>query len=182
MELPSRVPLEITFLKANGNWSDFFLLTVNFWILCHSRLLVVYLYDQFQFGYININYLHCGAPKTWYGVSSYATFHLERVVQFYIYNDEILPMEGEDRALNFLAEKTTMLPTKILPQRHVPVYKSVQMPTEFVITFPRACHVGFSHGKRFGTFKSLNRTWLIRITTKDIVQHNWFLTIVMFRL
>lgn len=39
-----------------------------------------------------------------------------------------------------------MFPPNILLQHHVPVYKAVQFPGEFVITFPRAYHAGFSHG------------------------------------
>ena len=33
-----------------------------------------------------------------------------------------------------------------LLQHDVPVYKAVQMPGEFVITFPKAYHAGFSQG------------------------------------
>ncbi|KAJ0794648.1 putative transcription factor & chromatin remodeling &Metalloenzymes JmjC family [Helianthus annuus] len=43
-----------------------------------------------------------------------------------------------------LAEKTTMFSPKILLQNHVPVYKLVQLLGEFVGTFPRAYHAGFS--------------------------------------
>lgn len=39
-----------------------------------------------------------------------------------------------------------MFPPKILLENDVPVYKALQMPGEFVITFPRAYHSGFSHG------------------------------------
>ena len=40
-----------------------------------------------------------------------------------------------------------MFPPNILLEHGVPVYKAVQKPGEFVITFPRAYHAGFSHGK-----------------------------------
>ncbi|RVW66802.1 Lysine-specific demethylase JMJ706 [Vitis vinifera] len=61
----------------------------------------------------SINYHHCGAPKTWYGVP----------------------------------EKTTMFAPCTLLQHDVPVYKAVQMPGEFVITFPKAYHAGFTCGE-----------------------------------
>ncbi|XP_022896764.1 lysine-specific demethylase JMJ706-like isoform X3 [Olea europaea var. sylvestris] len=103
--------------------------------------------DQYLY---SINYHHCGAPKTWYGVPSFAALQLEKIVQNCIYKNEILPLEGEDGAFDILAEKTTMFPPNILLQHTVPVYKSVQMPGEFVITFPRAYHSGFSHGFNCG--------------------------------
>ncbi|KAM0039008.1 putative [histone H3]-dimethyl-L-lysine(36) demethylase [Helianthus debilis subsp. tardiflorus] len=49
-----------------------------------------------------------------------------------------------------LAEKTTMFSPKILLQNHVPGYKLVQLLGEFVGTFPRAYHAGFSHGFNCG--------------------------------
>ncbi|XP_027160736.1 lysine-specific demethylase JMJ706-like [Coffea eugenioides] len=97
----------------------------------------------------SINYHHCGAPKTWYGVPSNAALQFENVVQHCVY-DRLLSVDGEDGAFNVLAEKTTLFPPKILLQHGVPVYKAVQMPGEFVITFPRAYHAGFSHGFNCG--------------------------------
>ncbi|KAL3524536.1 hypothetical protein ACH5RR_017370 [Cinchona calisaya] len=98
----------------------------------------------------SINYHHCGAPKTWYGVPSNAALKFENIVQHYVYDHEILSVDGVDGAFHILAEKTTMFPPKILLQHGVPVYKAVQMPGEFVITFPRAYHAGFSHGFNCG--------------------------------
>ncbi|WOH02007.1 hypothetical protein DCAR_0521394 [Daucus carota subsp. sativus] len=94
----------------------------------------------------SINYLHCGAPKTWYGVPGHAAVDFEKVVQQYIYKQEILSTNGEDGAFDLLVEKTTMFSPKILQEHNVPVCKAVQMPGEFVITFPKAYHAGFSHG------------------------------------
>ncbi|KAE8671696.1 Jumonji domain protein isoform 2 [Hibiscus syriacus] len=72
----------------------------------------------------SINYHHCGASKTWYGVP--------------------------DGAFDALLGKTTLFPPSILLKHDVPVYKAVQKPGEFVITFPRAYHAGFSHGFNCG--------------------------------
>ncbi|KAK2972866.1 hypothetical protein RJ640_028394 [Escallonia rubra] len=98
----------------------------------------------------SINYHHCGAPKTWYGVPGHAAFEFESVVQHYVYAREILLTDGEDGAFDLLVEKTTMFPPNLLLENSVPVYKAVQIPGEYVITFPRAYHAGFSHGFNCG--------------------------------
>ena len=66
-----------------------------------------------------------------------------------MYNDDILSTCGEDGAFDVLLGKTTIFPPKILLDHDVPVYKAVQKPGEFVVTFPRAYHAGFSHGTQF---------------------------------
>jgi JmjC domain, hydroxylase len=104
----------------------------------------------------SINYQHCGAAKTWYGVPGRAAPSFERVVQQHVYNQEILTgQRGEDAAFDILLGKTTMFPPKVLLDHGVPVYKAVQRPGEFVITFPRAYHAGFSNG----TY-SLHSVWV----------------------
>ncbi|XAR52082.1 hypothetical protein NMG60_11019976 [Bertholletia excelsa] len=98
----------------------------------------------------SINYHHFGAPKTWYGVPGSAALDFERVVQHHVYTDEILSTCKENGVFGMLVEKTTMFPPNVLLQNSVPVYKAVQFPGEFVITFPRAYHAGFSHGFNCG--------------------------------
>lgn len=71
------------------------------------------------------------------------------VVQKHVYTHEILPTKRDDAAFNLLLGKTTMFPPNILIEHDVPVYKAVQKPGEFIITFPRAYHAGFSHGNIF---------------------------------
>ena len=95
----------------------------------------------------SINYHHCGASKTWYGVPGHAAYDFENVVQEHVYDGEILIHEGVDATFNLLIGKTTMFPPEILSEHKVPVYKAVQEPGEFIITFPQAYHAGFSHGK-----------------------------------
>lgn len=103
-------------------------------------------FERNLFFFFSINYHHCGAPKTWYGVPGSAAHEFENVFQHHVYTSEILSTNGPEGAFEILAEKTTMFPPKILLQNHVPVYKLVQLPGEFVGTFPRAYHAGFSHG------------------------------------
>ncbi|KAG8084259.1 hypothetical protein GUJ93_ZPchr0010g8757 [Zizania palustris] len=98
----------------------------------------------------SINYHHCGAFKTWYGIPGDAAPGFERVASQYVYNKDILVGEGEDAAFDVLLGKTTMFPPNILLDHNVPVYKAVQKPGEFVITFPRSYHAGFSHGFNCG--------------------------------
>jgi len=94
----------------------------------------------------SINYHHCGAFKTWYGIPGDAAPGFERVASQYVYNKDILIGDGEDAAFDVLLGKTTMFPPNVLLDHNVPVYKAVQRPGEFVITFPRSYHAGFSHG------------------------------------
>ncbi|KAL5798304.1 hypothetical protein ACOSQ2_003124 [Xanthoceras sorbifolium] len=98
----------------------------------------------------SINYHHCGASKTWYGVPGHAALEFEKVVREHVYTQDILSTDGEDGAFDVLLGKTTLFPPNILLEHDVPVYKAVQKPGEFVITFPRAYHAGFSHGFNCG--------------------------------
>lgn len=98
----------------------------------------------------SINYHHCGAPKTWYAVPGKAAPDFEKVVREHVYDHTILSGEGETAAFDILLGKTTMFPPNILLHHHVPVYRAIQKPGEFVITFPRAYHSGFSHGFNCG--------------------------------
>ena len=60
-----------------------------------------------------------------------------------------------------------MFAPSTLLKHDVPVYKAVQMPGEFVITFPKAYHAGFSQGH----IRSLSRLFqeLINIMTLPII-------------
>ncbi|XP_044503685.1 lysine-specific demethylase JMJ706-like isoform X2 [Mangifera indica] len=98
----------------------------------------------------SINYHHCGASKTWYGIPGHAALKFEKVVREHVYTDDILSTDGEDGAFDVLLGKTTLFPPNILLECNVPVYKAVQKPGEFIITFPRAYHAGFSHGFNCG--------------------------------
>ncbi|XP_058104009.1 lysine-specific demethylase JMJ13-like [Magnolia sinica] len=98
----------------------------------------------------SINYHHCGASKTWYGIPGHAAPDFEKTVREHVYTREILSTEGDNAAFDVLLGKTTMFPPNILLEHDVPVYKAVQKPGEFVVTFPRAYHAGFSHGFNCG--------------------------------
>nr|XP_029119785.1 lysine-specific demethylase SE14 isoform X2 [Elaeis guineensis] len=94
----------------------------------------------------SLNFLHMGSPKTWYAVPGEYAATLEEIVRVQGYGGNV------DRltAFTMLGEKTTLLSPEVLVASGVPCCRLVQHPGEFVVTFPRAYHVGFSHGFNCG--------------------------------
>ncbi|VFQ64793.1 unnamed protein product [Cuscuta campestris] len=94
----------------------------------------------------SMNFLHMGSPKTWYAVPGDYASKFEEVIRVHGYGDRT------DRlaALTLLGEKTTLLSPDIIASSGIPCCRLVQYPGEFVVTFPRAYHVGFSHGFNCG--------------------------------
>ncbi|KAI2492684.1 transcription factor [Fragilaria crotonensis] len=93
----------------------------------------------------SINYHHKGAPKQWYGIpgTKKDAEGLEKVFKRY------LSMKMRD-VPDLLHHITTMFSPRLLQNDGVPVYKVLQYPGEFVITFPMAFHGGFSMGPNVG--------------------------------
>ncbi|CAB9516648.1 specific demethylase 5D [Seminavis robusta] len=93
----------------------------------------------------SINYHHKGAPKQWYGVPGNMTAAdgLEKVFK------NFLSMKMRD-VPDLLHHITTMFSPRLLQNADVPVYKLLQHEGEYVITFPRAFHGGFSLGPNVG--------------------------------
>ncbi|KAJ1413253.1 Zinc finger C2H2-type [Sesbania bispinosa] len=94
----------------------------------------------------SLNYLHMGAPKTWYGVPRDAAVAFEEVVRVHGYGGEINPLV----TFAILGEKTTVMSPEVFISAGVPCCRLVQNAGEFVVTFPRAYHTGFSHGFNCG--------------------------------
>nr|GMD32108.1 probable lysine-specific demethylase ELF6 [Ipomoea batatas] len=94
----------------------------------------------------SLNFLHMGSPKTWYAVPGDYAFKFEEVIRVHAYGD------STDRlaALTLLGEKTTLLSPEVIVSSGIPCCRLVQYPGEFVVTFPRAYHIGFSHGFNCG--------------------------------
>jgi len=92
----------------------------------------------------SINYLHAGACKTWYGVPGAAAGRFERAVR--------TVLAGVVRATpDLLHRLVTLVPPAVLCDSHdVAVFQTLQAPGEFVVTWPRAYHAGFSHGYNVG--------------------------------
>ncbi|XP_068656839.1 lysine-specific demethylase REF6-like [Aristolochia californica] len=94
----------------------------------------------------SLNYLHLGAGKTWYGVPKDAAVAFEEVVRVQGYGGEVNPLV----TFAMLGEKTTVMSPEVLVGAGVPCCRLVQNAGEFVVTFPRAYHSGFSHGFNCG--------------------------------
>ncbi|KAI3773571.1 hypothetical protein L1987_48101 [Smallanthus sonchifolius] len=94
----------------------------------------------------SLNYMHMGAGKTWYGVPKDAAVAFEDVIRTHGYGGEINPIV----TFATLGEKTTIISPEVLLRAGVPCCRLVQNAGEFVVTFPRAYHSGFSHGFNCG--------------------------------
>jgi len=104
----------------------------------------------------SINYHHVGSPKQWYGVpgTKRDAEGLEKVFRNY------LSMRMRDIP-DLLHHITTMFSPRLLQQAHVPVYKLLQHSGEFVVTFPRSYHGGFSMGPNIGEAVNFaNPAWI----------------------
>uniref|UniRef100_A0A7N0UH57 Uncharacterized protein n=1 Tax=Kalanchoe fedtschenkoi TaxID=63787 RepID=A0A7N0UH57_KALFE len=87
----------------------------------------------------SLNYLHWGDPKVWYGIPGSHASALESAMKKH------LPDLFEEQP-DLLHELVTQLSPSVLKSEGVPVYRVVQQPGEFVLTFPRAYHAGFNCG------------------------------------
>lgn len=94
----------------------------------------------------SLNYLHMGSPKTWYAVPGNYAFTFEEAIRLHAYGDNTDHID----ALSLLGEKTTLLSPETIVASGIPCCRLIQNPGEFVVTFPRAYHVGFSHGFNCG--------------------------------
>ncbi|CAN4080281.1 unnamed protein product [Withania somnifera] len=87
----------------------------------------------------SLNYMHWGEPKIWYGVPGSHASALEDAMRKH------LPDLFEEQP-DLLHELVTQLSPSVLKSEGVPVYRAIQNPGEFVLTFPRAYHSGFNCG------------------------------------
>ncbi|XP_075515488.1 lysine-specific demethylase ELF6-like [Primulina tabacum] len=94
----------------------------------------------------SLNFLHMGSPKTWYAVPGDYAFSFEEVIRLHAYGGNIDRLS----ALSLLGEKTTILSPQAIVASGIPCCRLVQNPGEFVVTFPRAYHIGYSHGFNCG--------------------------------
>lgn len=87
----------------------------------------------------SVNYLHYGAPKTWYCISGADRARFERAAA------SSAPELARD-CPEFLRHKELLLSPALLKSLGVPFTRVTQHAREFIITFPGAYHAGFNHG------------------------------------
>ena len=87
----------------------------------------------------SINYLHWGAPKTWYTVPA---THGRKLEELACKNFPVQAGECKE----FLRHKSVMMEPSILLKANIPLTRTVQRPGEFIINFPGAYHSGFNNG------------------------------------
>lgn len=128
----------------------------------------------------SINYLHFGAPKTWYAIPPAYGRRLEKLA-----NETFVENYQECNA--YLRHKMTMISPKVLRQHNIPYNKVTQEAGEIMITFPFGYHAGFNHG--FNGAESTNfaskrwieygkrasickcRTDMVKISMETFVRH-----------
>ncbi|XP_017885883.1 uncharacterized protein LOC108628463 isoform X2 [Ceratina calcarata] len=87
----------------------------------------------------SINYLHFGAPKTWYAIPPEHGRRLERLASGFF-------PSSYQNCQAFLRHKMSLISPQILRQYSIPCNKITQEAGEIMITFPYGYHAGFNHG------------------------------------
>lgn len=95
----------------------------------------------------SINYMHEGAPKTWYGVPCSEAEAFEAVMRRTV--PDLFRLQPD-----LLYLLITMISPRVLVENNVSVCTTLQEAGQFMITFPKAYHAGFSHGVRICSFGS----------------------------
>ena len=101
----------------------------------------------------SINYSHYGKPKLWYGVPECHREKFDRVVK-----EKCSLLFKKDP--NILYDVTTMVSPAYLQTHGVKMFKTLQRPGEFILTYPGSYHAGFSTGLNIGEAVNFaTKTW-----------------------
>ncbi|GAA5915820.1 hypothetical protein JCM8208_006875 [Rhodotorula glutinis] len=95
----------------------------------------------------SINYIHFGAPKFWYSVPQEQSERFERVMAGLFPTDR-------SKCNQFLRHKSFLASPKILTNNGITLNRCVQLPGEFILTYPKGYHSGFNLG--FNCAESIN--------------------------
>jgi hypothetical protein len=87
----------------------------------------------------SINYLHAGAPKSWYSIKQKDKRRFESLAESYF-------VEEHYQCREFLRHKTKMFSPLKLKEHGIEFTTVLHEAGEFMITFPGAYHAGFNHG------------------------------------
>ncbi|GMH44241.1 hypothetical protein BSKO_12175 [Bryopsis sp. KO-2023] len=90
--------------------------------------------------FYSVNYLHKGAGKKWYGVSSFEADQFESILRNDLLKDQF------EKQPDLLCHLTTIVSPEKLMDRGLDLCETLQEEGEFVVTFPRAYHAGFNTG------------------------------------
>ncbi|XP_049843086.1 lysine-specific demethylase 4C-like isoform X14 [Schistocerca gregaria] len=87
----------------------------------------------------SINYLHFGAPKTWYAIPPEHGRRFERLATGFF-------PEASKSCPAFLRHKMSLISPRVMRKYSIPFNKITQEAGEIMITFPYGYHAGFNHG------------------------------------
>lgn len=87
----------------------------------------------------SVNFLHHGAPKTWYCVPPQYGYKLEKIAA------QLFPGMAQVCA-NMLRHKACTISPKLLEEHGLQVHKMIQEERDMIVVFPHAYHAGFNHG------------------------------------
>eukprot|EP00798_Chlamydomonas_sp_ICE-L_P002219 gene2219-33779_t len=87
----------------------------------------------------SVNYLHFGAPKSWFIIPPKHQERFKMVVQ------NMIP-DVFRGCPEFLRHKELLVSTALLEQHQIPVIRVTQNPREFIVNFPGIFHCGFNQG------------------------------------
>lgn len=86
-----------------------------------------------------INYLHMGAPKTWYTIPTSARGRFDALCQ------RLYPAHY-DSCKQFMRHKQGLVSLDVLRKHNIPYGRVTQLPGTFAIVFPGVYHCGFNQG------------------------------------
>ncbi|KAM1231012.1 hypothetical protein ACFX2G_041998 [Malus domestica] len=114
----------------------------------------------------SMNFLHTGSSKTWYSVPGDYAFDFEELIRTEAFGSNL------DRlaALSLLGNKTTLISPEAVVAAGIPCCRLIQNSGEFVVTFPRAYHVGFSHGFNCGEAANFGTPQWLKVAKEAAVR------------
>jgi hypothetical protein len=95
----------------------------------------------------SINYIHRGAPKQWYSISSAHKQRFEMIMKSTFSTDAV-------KCPQFMRHKRFLLSPSQLAGQNIQVNRLIHYQREFVITFPQGYHSGYNMG--FNVAESIN--------------------------
>jgi [histone H3]-trimethyl-L-lysine4 demethylase len=93
---------------------------------------------------LSMNYLHCGASKSWYAAPGTQALHIQAAMK-HRYPSLFAQQPDAHHSLTL-----QMSPHLLHSQYGIDICHTIQQAGEFICTFPAAYHCGFSHGFNVG--------------------------------